>query len=221
MQALSFAWLNIRAAAQALAAVMKTRIAETIVPLVDNAKTILAAVMGKPDAAAAPGLQDAVDAVGLAAQSVSSTAGPEAPQVLQEAAASARAAFETLNTTGESRAKDDLLAALEKAAGGAQAISQAEDQAVIAALRSSLAAIEPVAGLPGEETPLPPAAEAGPGKPLSTRLGSSERLDQIAFRYYGNAAYWRLLALFNDISDPLHIIPGRLLQVPSVPARGG
>ena len=109
----------------------------------------------------------------------------------------------------------------DQAAGGAQAISQAEDQAVITALRSALSAPEPVEDRPSNEMPLVPQPEAAPGKPLSTRLGNSERLDQIAFRYYGNAAYWRLLAWANDISDPLHILPGRLLQVPSVPARRG
>ena len=140
---------------------------------------------------------------------------------MQDAAASARLALDSLASTGESRARDELLSALEQAAGGAQAISQAEDQAVITALRSALSAPEPVEDRPSNEMPLVPQPEAAPGKPLSTRLGNSERLDQIAFRYYGNAAYWRLLAWANDISDPLHILPGRLLQVPSVPARRG
>ncbi|MBW7882848.1 MAG: hypothetical protein H3C34_09450 [Caldilineaceae bacterium] len=41
-----------------------------------------------------------------------------------------------------------------------------------------------------------------------------ERLDQIAYRYYGDPRYWRLLALFNNLDDPLHIPPGRLLRIP-------
>jgi nucleoid-associated protein YgaU len=43
-----------------------------------------------------------------------------------------------------------------------------------------------------------------------------ERLDQIAYRYYGDPRYWRLLALANAIDDPLHISPGRLLRIPAV-----
>ena len=45
-----------------------------------------------------------------------------------------------------------------------------------------------------------------------------ERLDQIAYRYYGDPRYWRLLARFNGIDDPLHVAPGRLLRVPAATA---
>jgi nucleoid-associated protein YgaU len=43
---------------------------------------------------------------------------------------------------------------------------------------------------------------------------AGERLDVIARRYYGDASYWRVLAAFNGIDDPLNIPPGSLLSVP-------
>jgi hypothetical protein len=52
------------------------------------------------------------------------------------------------------------------------------------------------------------------GIPGDTR-GVGERLDEIAQRTYGDPGYWRLLAAFNNIDDPLHIPPGQLLQIPS------
>lgn len=46
------------------------------------------------------------------------------------------------------------------------------------------------------------------------RVGATERLDQLAQRYYGNPAYWRVLALYNDVDDPLRLEAGRRLEVP-------
>jgi hypothetical protein len=48
-----------------------------------------------------------------------------------------------------------------------------------------------------------------------------ERLDQLAFDYYGDASLWRLLAAANDIDDPFHIDSGTLLQIPTGPDTGG
>ena len=42
-----------------------------------------------------------------------------------------------------------------------------------------------------------------------------ERLEEIAERQYGDASLWRLLALFNDIADPLTIAAGTVLRIPS------
>jgi hypothetical protein len=48
----------------------------------------------------------------------------------------------------------------------------------------------------------------------STEGNTTERLDEIAYRYYGSPWLWRLLAVFNGINDPLRLPPGLLLQVP-------
>jgi Contractile injection system tube protein len=58
--------------------------------------------------------------------------------------------------------------------------------------------VHAVAGGEGDEAPEP---------------GLGERLDQIAFRYYGDASQWRALAWLNNIADPLAMAAGQVLQV--------
>jgi len=43
---------------------------------------------------------------------------------------------------------------------------------------------------------------------------SSERLDEVAQRSYGDGALWRLVAGFNQIDDPLHLPAGLVLRLP-------
>jgi hypothetical protein len=66
-----------------------------------------------------------------------------------------------------------------------------------------------IGGEPAEASGLAtPAAPSGPG----------ERLDQLAARYYGDPAVWRLLAAYNNIDDPLHVPAGQLLRIPPASA---
>jgi hypothetical protein len=48
-----------------------------------------------------------------------------------------------------------------------------------------------------------------------------ERLEDIAFLYYGNPALWRLLAAANGIDDPGRVAPGTVLEVPPTPQGAG
>jgi len=50
---------------------------------------------------------------------------------------------------------------------------------------------------------------------------STERLDEVAYRMYGNPTWWRRIANFNGIDDPWNIEPGRLIGVPPGSAKGG
>ena len=43
---------------------------------------------------------------------------------------------------------------------------------------------------------------------------STERLDQIAFAKYGSSSWWKLIAAFNNIDDPLNIAAGTTLRLP-------
>lgn len=49
---------------------------------------------------------------------------------------------------------------------------------------------------------------------------TGERLDEIASRYYGEPALWRLLAIFNEISDPMRVRSGINLRIPPLSAIG-
>ncbi|MGG6295127.1 LysM peptidoglycan-binding domain-containing protein [Leptolyngbya sp. AN02str] len=45
-------------------------------------------------------------------------------------------------------------------------------------------------------------------------VGPGDRPDAIAFRFYDNPFLWRLICLYNQIDDPLHLQPGQLIRVP-------
>jgi nucleoid-associated protein YgaU len=51
--------------------------------------------------------------------------------------------------------------------------------------------------------------------------GSGERLEDIAFLYYGDPAAWRQIAEANDIVDPSNVAPGTALRIPASAAAGG
>jgi nucleoid-associated protein YgaU len=46
-------------------------------------------------------------------------------------------------------------------------------------------------------------------------LTSEDRLDGLAFHYYGDEDYWWIIALANRILDPFSIVAGRTLRIPS------
>lgn len=48
---------------------------------------------------------------------------------------------------------------------------------------------------------------------------SGERLDALAQRAYGDPSFWRWLAAFNRIDDPLHVPAGQVVQIPSMEQR--
>jgi hypothetical protein len=43
---------------------------------------------------------------------------------------------------------------------------------------------------------------------------AGERLEEIAWRYYGNPSLWRALARLNGIDNPLQLPAGRLIRIP-------
>jgi len=45
---------------------------------------------------------------------------------------------------------------------------------------------------------------------------SPSRLDEIAYRNYGHSGLWRLVAWFNNVSDPLRVTAGTLLRIPDL-----
>ena len=90
-------------------------------------------------------------------------------------------------------------------------------------MRGAIPSVAPTAadeGTPreaGEGTPEPGTGEAG-ATAVTANLG--ERLDQLAHQYYGHPSFWRVLAAFNGIDDPLHLAAGRLLRLPPAAALG-
>lgn len=50
---------------------------------------------------------------------------------------------------------------------------------------------------------------------------TTERLDEVSYRMYGNPTWWRRIANFNDIDDPWDVEAGKLLAIPPESATGG
>jgi nucleoid-associated protein YgaU len=50
-------------------------------------------------------------------------------------------------------------------------------------------------------------------------ISGQERLDEIAYKFYGDPSLWRLIARASLIADPLRIEAGRVLTIPPGPAR--
>jgi hypothetical protein len=74
----------------------------------------------------------------------------------------------------------------------------------------------------------PPTSGAGPEEVVhqvvgggSDATGSGERLEDIAFLYYGDPSVWRLIAEANDIVDPSSVAPGTVLRIPASAEAGG
>jgi contractile injection system tube protein len=83
------------------------------------------------------------------------------------------------------------------------------------------------ASMPQPATP-PISPGAGPEEVVhqvvgggSDAPGSGERLEDIAFLYYGDPSIWRLIAEANDIVDPSSVAPGTVLRIPASAEAGG
>jgi hypothetical protein len=89
--------------------------------------------------------------------------------------------------------------------------------------RPGLAGEIPPAQLPPPEDILPERIRTHEvvGGPTEAGEGgvSGERLDALAHRSYGDPSYWRWLAVFNRIDDPLRVPAGQVVQVPSLEQR--
>lgn len=54
----------------------------------------------------------------------------------------------------------------------------------------------------------------GEGSSSQDNESSTQRLDQVAWNKYGKASWWKLIAAFNNIDDPLNVSPGTTLRLP-------
>ena len=79
----------------------------------------------------------------------------------------------------------------------------------------------PAATFPGSGPGSPPGAPGEP-TPLYEIVGGTpdgvggERLDQLAYRFYGDASLWRILAEHNGMDDPHRLPSGQWLEIPGL-----
>jgi nucleoid-associated protein YgaU len=79
--------------------------------------------------------------------------------------------------------------------------------------------IRATASISLEEVPNEPAGQNPTSGSLNSRrshvLRDGDSLQSVAYREYGSPAMWRSLALFNGIDDPLRLVPGSSILIPS------
>ena len=159
-----------------------------------------------PPEAALAEVEIAVDALRSVVTPEALAPAEEALDQVREALAASEAAPDT--------SLPDLESALDAIEAAAEAVVAAEEAEVDGRLRDLLSSLHervPEVEIDGEATPPAAALEA----PVKERAPAGERLDQIAYRYYRDAALWRLVALANDIQDPFRLPPDRPLRIPS------
>jgi hypothetical protein len=77
--------------------------------------------------------------------------------------------------------------------------------------------LESLRNLPLERTRTHPILGADQGDGGSEPRGrTSQRLDEISYRYYRRPDLWRVIAAANDIADPMHMPTGTVLRVPQL-----
>lgn len=164
-----------------------------------------------------PALQSASDE--LVAQVEATTADLPAPQRAPVAAAlSAVQAIVTRNQAPDAPeaaadARAELAPALETLTAALEEIDATEESATANQMAAALAPVVSDDAVTAD-------ASGAPLAEMSVRADFGERLDHLAQRYYGDAAYWRLLALVNGIDDPLRLPPGVALRI-APPLPGG
>lgn len=50
---------------------------------------------------------------------------------------------------------------------------------------------------------------------FSIRVTDSDRLDTLAFKYFGDGSYYWIIMWFNDLSWPFDFISGQILEIPT------
>jgi hypothetical protein len=66
----------------------------------------------------------------------------------------------------------------------------------------------------GPSSPVVHEVIGGGRSPDGSERGGSQRLDELAQRYYGDASLWRLIARENDLDDPFGLKGGAVLRIP-------
>ncbi len=201
---------NLLEAGEALDLVAGDQLRQSISTAVTALRTALASWAGGNDTAA-PQVTDAGSELAAAVE-VQQTAVDEAdyPTILTPTTGITNALAQVPQRPAAEIASqvEPLLANLDSALTQLRA---ADDQATQTLITTTLATVPP---LP-EPAPLPPKPGAA-----SRPVEFGERLDHISFYYFGEAGFWRLLATFNGIDDPLHLAEGLVLRIPPL-APGG
>ena len=115
--------------------------------------------------------------------------------------------FENFTTSGAPQRSWLRMRFLRTGDSGAGNVEALDDDLPLEALPDEV-------DVPPEELRFYQAKGAGEGEEDEEGGGGVERLDEIAARQYGNPAWWRLIATFNNIDNPRDLSAGDVLMIP-------
>lgn len=199
---------NMKAAADAIDSVMEQALSRLLRSMTDTVESALDATRESDDFSRLDSVAAQLRAVARSIRSAEPEAQVDAREQAQEAVQSVAAMLEKVREREETARLDDvsdLLSTIDEAAQALEVAEQEEAADTITAIVRAREAAPVERGVPG-------AGEAEAKQRIRGYQG--ERLDQIAFRSYGNPAYWRLLALHNDIDHPLRLPAGLQMNIP-------
>lgn len=218
MNGMAYAFRGLAASDEALGAV-EPREAASLLASSSGIVSATLAASPAPAEEAREAIAQAVDRITSCAAELEARAEPETQAQIAEAVAivSEALAAPQVDVSAVNQALDVI-----RDAGPVvltQETAQAA-QAVIAAVAADQEQGEPAAA----ETESPrwpgPPLQGGAVGSVVAHIAEGDRLDTIAHRHLADAAYWRLLAMVNDIADPLRITAGQILRIPSAAALG-
>jgi hypothetical protein len=228
-KAMAQALHHIAAAREAMAAVHVRESNAVLQTTLERTRESLAAMQGTPDEEQVDGLRDDLASVRAAADVVELVVKPaEAAKPAKGAEPHAEfpwasawpaldMASEQLATPQAAQAVASIAAELGIIAEAIPSVEQSQKTAMMDTMKDAYSQADvtiPEAPV-DDRTPMGELSSLIVRSEVTSRqVISGQRLDQLAYQYYGDAAFWRLLALFNDVDHPLHLLTGMVLRVP-------
>ncbi|MGC9347458.1 MAG: hypothetical protein ACP5JG_04890 [Anaerolineae bacterium] len=202
---------NVTAATQAIAAVLITPATEVVRSAVATAQTALNTIdletaTREAIATASTVVSRALRRIESALASIAPRLNAETRERLSEEVEALRAVVATSEEIEPAEATVRISQGLDSISEGVEKILSQEKTSTAEVVK---AAIATEARASEARTREPPAGLRG---------GIGERLDQLAYRHYGDPALWRVLATFNHVTHPLRLPAGQLVRVPPLSA---
>lgn len=196
---------NMKAATEAIGSVMENSVSRFLDSMTDTVASTVDAARESGDFSKLNSLLAQLRSVGGAVLSEGPSGHTEAREQVGKTIHSMEDVLAQAVEREEAGPLSEMSAILPAFSDAVQALEVAEQEG----------ATEAIAAAARDREKSPPAEsrrEAAPGEGAARHQG--QRLDQIAFQSYGDPAFWRLLALHNEIDHPLRLPEGLQLSFP-------
>lgn len=195
---------NMKAAAEAIGSVTQHPLSSFLLSTTDTLRSTVAAARETEDLSRLHHISAYLQTVDRSLPSTRPDGQADPNEQAREVIQSVESAIEEVLESGDVERLDDISDLLPAVEEAAQALKAVEEDRAAEAITTAVRVRAEM-----------PSAESG------AERHQGERLDQIAFNSYGSPAYWRLLALHNNIDHPLRLPVGLQLSVPPATRTSG